>query len=193
MVRFLREAARANRGGLSRLAGIPGQLGGLLAMNAGALGQEIGSRVQSVQGFRDGEPFEWLPIPGDFAYRTCRLPANFIATSLRLELDQVDGPTEELLIQEELRRRAVVTPHGHSAGSVFRNPPDAPAGKLLELAGCKTLRLHNLQVSEQHANWIVKTDDAPASVADCRSLFLEMQRRVLDRHGIKLQSEWHWM
>ncbi|MBR0458882.1 MAG: FAD-binding protein [Victivallales bacterium] len=193
IARFLREAAHANRGGLSRLVGIPGQLGGMLAMNAGALGQEIGSRVLSVQGFRNGEPFEWHPTPDDFAYRTCHLPDNFVITSLRIQLDPVDGTSEAALLQEELHRRATSTPRGHSAGSVFRNPPEAPAGKLLELAGCKGLQRGNLQVSQQHANWIVKLDDAPATASDCRALFLEMQRRVLALHGIELQSEWRWM
>jgi len=194
LLQFLTFAARRGYGGLSALSGIPGTLGGAAAMNAGALGEELGPHITKLEGFTfDGHPWKMNPSPQDWGYRLSPLPSNVVITTVTLRLKEVESRDELARIQSELRRRAKVTPQGHSAGSVFQNPsPEQPAGLLLEQAGCKGLQRNNAMVSLQHANWLVVAGDQPASAADCRWLCDEMRRRVKARFGLSLQSEWRW-
>ena len=194
LLQFLTFAARQGYGGISALSGIPGTLGGAAAMNAGALGVEFGPHLTGLDGYAlDGQRWEMHPSPQDWGYRQSPVPANVVVTAVTIRLKEV-MPHEELgLIKSELHRRAKVTPQGHSAGSVFRNPsPERPAGLLLEQAGCKGLRRNNVLVSPQHANWLVVSGDNPATASDCRWLCEEMVRRVQENFGITLQSEWRW-
>ena len=194
LLQFLTFAARQGYGGLSALSGIPGTLGGAAAMNAGAMGVEFGPHLTALEGYTlDGRRWEMHPAPQDWGYRQSPVPANVVVTMVTIRLKEVTAREELGLIKSELQRRAKVTPKGHSAGSVFRNPsPEQPAGLLLEQAGCKNLQRNNVLVSPQHANWLVVQGDQPAAAADCRWLYDEMRHRVQSRFGITLRSEWRW-
>ncbi len=193
LLTLARFSAERGYGGLSKLCGIPGQFGGVVTMNAGALGQEICTYVQELHGILAGHDWSWRPELADWGYRHCRLPSGVVLTSVVLKLKEVVPEEENKLILSELRRRADVTPKGRSAGSVFRNPPGEFAGALLEQCGCKGLSVGNLHVSERHANWIVKEGEEPGHASDCRLLVEEMRRRVQERFGVLLENEWHWV
>ena len=186
-------AAKCGYGGLEKLCGIPGQLGGAATMNAGALGQEIGTLIAELRGLCAGRTWSCVPRAADWGYRRGSLPDGVILTEVVVDLPKLSSSDADGQIQSELRRRAAVTPKGRSAGSVFRNPPGQFAGALLEQCGCKGLFANNLRVSEQHANWIVRVDGAPGRASDCRSLVAEMRRRVRERFGIELECEWRWV
>ena len=193
LLRFVKYAAEEGYGGLAKLCGIPGQLGGVVTMNAGALGQEICTSVLELRGVVADREWSWQPTASDWGYRHCKLPVGVVLTEIVLKMQEVSPEEENKLILLELHRRADVTPKGRSAGSVFRNPPGQFAGALLEQCGCKGLSIGNLHVSVQHANWIVKEGNEPGRAADCRSLVEEMRRRVQEQFGVLLETEWRWV
>jgi len=190
--RTLEQLAADGYGGLAGLAGIPGTLGGALAMNAGANGQEIAEAVRAIEGvdLESGESWNWQAEQGGWGYRQSPVPRQVLLTSAVLQLQAVSPDEEKARISAEWQRRQRVTPRGASAGSVFRNPPCAAAGRLLEEAGCKGLQRGAFQVSQQHANWIVNETGGEGSAEDCLNLLREMQRRVLNNCHISLQPEW---
>ena len=195
----LLEAARilAARGcgGLAPLAGIPGSLGGALAMNAGANGQEISSLVREMRGWdlRLDRPWHWFREQGGWGYRQSPIAKDVLILEAVLELYPVQTEDETALILAELNRRSLTNPKGASAGSVFRNPSRGnPAGRLLEQAGCKGLSHGSFQVSQKHANWIINVGGKPGKAEDCRLLVNDMKKRVLDQSGLRLHCEWKW-
>ena len=190
--RTLEQLAVDGYGGFAGLAGIPGTLGGALAMNAGANGQEIAEAVRAMEGvdLESGKSWSWQTEQGGWGYRQSPVPRQVLLTSAVLQLQTVSPEEEKGRISAEYQRRQRVTPRGASAGSVFRNPPGAAAGKLLEEAGCKGLQIGAYQVSQQHANWIVNETGGEGSAEDCLNLLREMQCRVLNNSHISLQPEW---
>lgn len=185
--------ARAGFGGHAGLSGIPGSLGGALAMNAGARGQEIGAAALEMHGYHltTGRQWHWTADTGGWSYRTSPVPSKVILTSAIMRLQKTDAKLETESIKSELRRRQATNPPGASAGSVFRNPtPELPAGKLLEEAGCKNMRQGAFMVSQQHANWIINQSGTPGAAKDCRQLVQQMAAAVAQTHGVKLQCEW---
>jgi len=192
----LRQSARMGAGGLAALSGIPGTVGGALAMNAGALGHAISDKLLLMTGWnlRTRRTWCWESADGGFAYRTSPIPPDVLVIDCVLRMKPVAPEDELARIDEEIRRRRQANPQGPSAGSVFRNPGDGlpPAGKLLEDCGCKGLVQGNLQVSQQHANWIMNLSGAPASASDARALVNIMRQRVQESFGITLSTEWRW-
>lgn len=186
-----RFAARRGFVGLEFLAGIPGTMGGALAMNAGAFGGETWQRVIAVETVdRHGVVRE--RGPGDYAvgYREVRGPAGewFLSGTLRLEPG--DAAAAQLQIRQLLDRRAATQPTSQpSGGSTFRNPPGDFAARLIEAAGLKGLTIGGAQVSEKHANFIVNVGDATA--ADIEALIAAVRERVLAVHGVALRAEVH--
>ena len=181
-------------GGASGLSGIPGTLGGALAMNAGAKGICIADLVKEIRmiSLSAEEPQEFsLPPAGlGFGYRKSPfLRGNMLITGAVLEFQKIDPETEAVLIQEEAERRKKA-PKGRSAGSIFQNPPAGPAGKLLEEADCKGLERGAFRVSPEHANWIVrKPENRSGRTADLLELMTEMIQRVRNTHNIELIPE----
>ncbi len=179
-------------GGASGLFGIPGTLGGALAMNAGAMGVSISDFVESVTVIPLDSPAERvIPVSElDFSYRSSpRLRDRVLITGAVLKFRPADREQEKLLLRAESERRSRA-PKGRSAGSVFQNPPDVSAGKLLEEAGCKGLERGEFRVSGEHANWIVrKPGGAAARASDFTALVREMRRRVMTAHSIILTPE----
>ena len=196
LTRLLAILAKEGFGGGAALSGIPGTLGGALAMNAGALGQEIAANVLAMLGFdcRTGRKWLWAEGAGGWGYRTSPVPPEVVVTRATLHFARVEAAEELARISAERVRRQKVTPAGFSAGSVFRNPaPELPAGRLLEQAGCKGMRESVFAVSAEHANWIVNGSGDPGAAADCRRLADRMAAAVGRNAGVTLHGEWRWM
>jgi UDP-N-acetylmuramate--L-alanine ligase/UDP-N-acetylenolpyruvoylglucosamine reductase len=170
-------------------AGIPGSMGGALAMNAGAFGGETWDLVASVQTIaRDGSLHERGANEYAVGYRSVEGPGQewFTAAELRLSKDH-DG-TAAIRIKELLRRRAESQPMGtRNCGSVFRNPPGDYAARLIEASGLKGERVGKAVVSEKHANFIINTGGA--SAADVESLIVRIAKRVAADSGVHLVRE----
>jgi len=169
-------------------AGIPGTVGGALAMNAGAFGGETWAHVESVTTVdRGGEVRERRRDEFEIGYRTVRGPANewFLAGTFRFEHDASSSMDA---IKALLARRNAAQPLGvPSCGSVFRNPPGDFAGRLIEQAGLKGLRRGGAMVSDKHANFILNLGQATA--ADIEELILEVRAAVERASGVLLEPE----
>lgn len=169
-------------------AGIPGTVGGALAMNAGAHGGETWERVESVRSIdRHGEIHERSPAEYTVGYRSVTGPSNewFIEATFRFEPD-VTASKEKF--DAMLERRKTTQPLGlPSCGSVFRNPPGDHAARLIEAAGLKGFRLGGAEVSKKHANFIINSDNASAT--EIEELIEHVQQTVRERHGVELMHE----
>ncbi len=178
------------RSGLEFAAGIPGTVGGWVAMNAGIAGREVEAVVQSIEWIGPGG------VPGscdrsdlDFAYRSLRLPvAGSIVTAARFKT----LPAERVDVQEEVDRmlaqRSKTQPLDvPSCGSVFKNPEGHFAGQLMEAADLKGTRVGGAEISDLHANFIVNRGGATAS--DVLHLIEQAQEAVQRVHGIALETE----
>jgi UDP-N-acetylmuramate dehydrogenase len=189
--KIARMAARAGRVGVEFLAGIPGTLGGALAMNAGAFGGETWRRVLRVETVdRFGEIREREPGEFEIGYRHVVGQAGewFLSAELLLEPGNVEAAQRE--IKRLLERRAATQPSRQpSCGSVFRNPPEDYAARLIESVGLKGRRIGGAQVSQKHANFIVNTGEA--SAADIEQLIALVQYEVEMATGVKLVTEVH--
>jgi UDP-N-acetylmuramate dehydrogenase len=184
-----RMTAKAGFTGVEFLAGIPGTVGGALAMNAGAFGGETWSHVEAVETVdRQGVLHTRHPADYRIGYRTVAGPANewFVAAHLRLV--QGDGQAAQENIRELLAHRNATQPtQQYSCGSVFRNPPGDHAARLIESAGLKGTAVGGAQVSEKHANFIINTGSATA--ADIETLINQVQGTVEQLYSIRLEPE----
>jgi len=169
-------------------AGIPGTVGGALAMNAGAFGGETWTHVDSVTMIdRRGEIRERPRAEFEIGYRTVRGPANewFLSATFRFDHDASSSMDA---IKDMLARRNAAQPLGvASCGSVFRNPDGDFAGRLIEEAGQKGRRIGGAMVSDKHANFILNIDDATA--ADIEALIAEVRAAVARTSGVELELE----
>lgn len=175
--------------GAEFLVGIPGTMGGALAMNAGAFGGETWDIVNSVETV-DRAGVRHIRRPEDFSigYRHVHTDNDewFIAAELRLQQD-TDGRARERM-REWLAKRAVSQPMGQaSCGSVFRNPTGDYAARLIEACGLKGHCIGGACVSEKHANFIINTGTARA--ADIEQLIDHVRETVKTTHGIDLMPE----
>lgn len=186
--KIAKEAHRQELGGGSFLGGIPGTIGGALAMNAGAFGREVWMLVESVElldrhGQRRHVPREQFAT----GYRSVEMPAEhwFISAVLRFD---PQAAAQERDVRELLGTRNASQPTGQaSCGSVFKNPPGDFAGRLIEAAGLKGLRRGGCHVSRKHANFII--NDTDASAADIEQLMLDVQAGVAEKFGQLLEPE----
>lgn len=173
------------------LAGIPGTVGGALAMNAGCYGHETWSYVSQVLTVnRHGETFRRSPKEFRVAYRHVEADDQrnewFLAAWFLFP--RGDGQASREEIKRLLERRQASQPLNQpNAGSVFRNPPGDHAARLIERCGLKGLRMGDAQVSEKHANFIVNLGQARA--ADIEDLIETVRTRVAARTGVHLQRE----
>lgn len=183
-----RHCVRHGLGPAEFFAGIPGSVGGALAMNAGAYGGETWSFVESVTTIdRGGQVRERGPEDFTVAYRSVVRPAGewFLAAVFRF---REDPETSRARVQALMERRKQTQPLGQpSCGSVFRNPPGDHAARLIEAAGLKGHVIGGAQVSPKHANFIINTGGA--SAADIEALIDHVQRRVAEVHGVALVHE----
>ena len=178
--------------GAEFLAGVPGCVGGALAMNAGCYGGETWDIVERVATIdRSGAMIERARGEFDIGYRHC-VPKGareewFAAAWFRLEPG--DGETSRGVMKELLARRIATQPLAlPNAGSVFRNPPRDHAARLIESCGLKGFSRGAARVSEKHANFIVNPQGA-ARAADIEWLIQHIQRMVYQMKGVVLQTE----
>ena len=176
------------------LAGIPGTVGGALAMNAGCYGGETWRHVARVEMLgRDGGFAMRRPDEFRIGYRTVTerdgsAPAGiFLGAWFRFPLG--DGVAARERIRELLQRRIATQPLAlPNAGSVFRNPPGDHAARLIESCGLKGFAIGNARVSERHANFIVNPD-RNARAADIEALIGHVRETVATRTGVVLEPE----
>ena len=189
--KLAKTAARHSLAGAAFFAGIPGTLGGALAMNAGAHGVETWSLVAQVTTIdRQGQYHQRSPDEYTISYRHVEPPAEEWFISAKLVLEEGDKDSETAEIKSLLKRRNATQPTNQPcAGSVFRNPENDFAGRLIEAEGLKGLTVGGAQVSEKHANFIVNTGSATA--ADIEALILLVQQKIEVAHGVRLQPEVH--
>jgi UDP-N-acetylmuramate dehydrogenase len=186
-----RFCAREGLAGAEFLCGIPGTMGGALAMNAGCFGGETWPLVASVETMdRHGELRTRTPAEYQVAYRHVSGPAGewFVAATLRLTKGDAEGLLEAN--KKLLEKRGASQPTQQpNAGSVFRNPEGDFAARLIESAGLKGRCIGKACVSEKHANFIVNLGGATAS--EIEALIVQVQGEVKQQHSIELQREVH--
>lgn len=186
-----RYCARQNLAGMEFMAGIPGTVGGALNMNAGCFNGETWDHVTEVETIdRFGKIHHRTPAEYQVAYRHVKFPQEewFVAGTFTL----TDGDKEQSLqtIRELLDRRSSTQPTGdYSCGSVFRNPPNDYAGRLIEACGLKGYRHGGAQISEKHANFIINTGNA--SAADIEETIDIAHQKVQEQFNIDLHREVH--
>ncbi len=185
-----RFAATHGLAGAEFLAGIPGSVGGALAMNAGCYGSETWDIVEKVLVVsRNGELKERRKSDFEIGYRHVASDREEWFVAAFFKLAKGDGEASRARIKELLAKRIATQPlQLPNAGSVFRNPPGDYAAKLIEACGLKGLSLGGARVSEKHANFIVNPGGV-ASAADIEGLILQVQERVLELKGVKLVPE----
>ncbi|MCP1673853.1 UDP-N-acetylmuramate dehydrogenase [Natronocella acetinitrilica] len=186
-----RFAARNGLVGAEFLAGIPGTMGGALAMNAGAFGGETWQVVDWVETVDRGGRIRRRPVE-DYAvaYREVTRPTEEWFLGAMLQLQPGDGDAAMSRIRELLSTRAATQPIGKpSCGSVFRNPEGDHAARLIESAGLKGHRIGGAVVSEKHANFILNAGGATAE--DIEQLIAHVQAVVERTHGVRLHPEVH--
>jgi UDP-N-acetylmuramate dehydrogenase len=184
-----KEAAKMELGGGGFLSGIPGTIGGALAMNAGAFGREIWMLVESFEMLgRDGAIDRYDRSQIAASYRQVDVPVDHWFVSAILHFDAKCAAHGDNEIRELLGRRGASQPTGTaSCGSVFKNPPGDFAGRLIDEAGLKGTRAGGCYVSNKHANFII--NDGGASAADIEALIVDVQHSVEKRFGVKLEPE----
>jgi UDP-N-acetylmuramate dehydrogenase len=190
--KLARFAATHHLQGAEFMAGIPGTVGGALAMNAGCYGGETWDIVQEVRTIsREGTVRRRKKDEFEIAYRHCRLKTDgeewFAGAWLSLEAG--DGDASRARIKELLAKRIASQPLSlPNAGSVFRNPPGDHAARLIEACGLKGLERGGAQVSTKHANFIVNPKGA-AKAADIEWLIDEVRSTVMRQKGVELVPE----
>jgi UDP-N-acetylmuramate dehydrogenase len=189
---FVMAGIAAGYGGLEPLVGVPGTVGGAIAMNASAHGKAISEGFLAGRVLTPAGVVEtWEAAAFGFAYRHSRLhdePAIFLEGRWRLgAVDKAEAKARVMSLQKWRNEKQPT--NFPSGGSTFRNPDgDHPAaGALIEGVGAKGLKLGQAEVSEKHANFIVNRGGATA--ADINGLIMELQRRVHERFGVKLRPE----
>ena len=188
-----RQCAAAGLGGFGWAVGVPGSVGGAVRMNAGGHGSDMSEVLQSAQIVDLATGEEWRAVREDLAlgYRRSALTASHVVAEVEILLRPSRPDREEELIREVVAWRRRNQPGGANTGSVFTNPPDDAAGRLVEAAGCKGLRIGSASVSELHDNFIQA--DAGGSADDVMSLMAEVARRVEAHSGVRLHPETHFV
>jgi UDP-N-acetylmuramate dehydrogenase len=182
-------AAAAGLSGLEFLSGIPGSIGGAVAMNAGAYGGDMAHVLDWAEIVtRTGEQRRLVAAELAFAYRHAALPAGAVVTRARLRATPA-APTLIAARMAEIKvSREISQPvRARTGGSTFRNPDGMKAWELIDIAGCRGLVRGGAMVSEKHTNFLINTGTATA--ADIEGLGEEVRRRVLAATGVTLEWE----
>lgn len=181
------EARKHELGGIIKLVGLPGTIGGAIYGNAGAQGVEIGDFVESVEIYRPGQGIiEEQKEYFQFSYRTSILKkTKEIVLKVILDLPNLDP---EDVTTEVLQFRAQKQPKGKVAGSFFKNPTSTEAaGYLIDKAGLKGARIGDIEVSQQHGNWLMNVGNATQK--DVIEMAKKLKQKVKDKFGIVLEPE----
>jgi len=186
-----RFCARAGLTGAEFLAGIPGTMGGALAMNAGAFGGETWEIVKAVEAMtKNGRQVKRTPDEYEISYRHVAGPADEWFVAAQLKLKAGDAKAGQARIKELLARRGATQPTQQpNAGSVFRNPENDFAARLIEACKLKGVCVGSACVSQKHANFIVNTGGAKA--VDVETLINYVAKTVEEQQGVQLKREVH--
>lgn len=189
-----RRSVSENLHGFAWAVGVPGSIGGALAMNAGGHGSDMAASVVQVEtiNLRTGEARTWSVGDLDFSYRHSALSPDDCVVRCTLALAGGDDATAHTTdgaetLREIVRWRREHQPGGQNAGSVFTNPEGDSAGRLIDASGCKGLRIGTAEVSTKHANFFQA--DSGGSANDVYELMHVVRDVVLDAHGISLVPE----
>ena len=185
-----RTAAHAGYGGIEFYVGIPGSVGGAVTMNAGFLGGETADVVvdATVIDLTSGATAVRTNAELAFSYRSSAITATDAVLSARLLLREVETSIALARMKDVTRWRKENQPGGtHNAGSVFKNPPDDHAGRLIDDLGLKGYSVGDVSVSERHANFFVAGSKATSQ--DVFDLVHAVQRRVQEQTGVTLEPE----
>ncbi|HUR49505.1 MAG TPA: UDP-N-acetylmuramate dehydrogenase [Acidimicrobiales bacterium] len=184
-----RRTAAAGRTGLEWAVGVPGSVGGAVRMNAGGHGSDIAGHLVEAEVFdlSAGKSDSRPPASLELGYRHSVLRADEIVVSATFRTERGDPSVSLAAIEEIVRWRRENQPGGQNAGSVFVNPAGDSAGRMVDVAGCRGLRLGTAEVSPRHANFIQA--DPSGSADDVYALIREVQRRVKDHLGVELVPE----
>lgn len=184
-------AARNDLAGLEFASGIPGTVGGAIYMNAGAYKSDMGYIVKEIKVLTpDNKIITMSNKELDFHYRTSFLQKNPGYICLEATLNLYKGDRNAILdvIRDRKKRRIETQPlEFPSAGSVFRNPPNDFAGRLIEELGYKGKKIGGAMVSTKHANFIINVGNAKGN--DIKKLILEIQEKVKEKYDIELKVE----
>ncbi len=191
LVKLSYQMAKHGFSGLEFASGIPGSVGGAIYMNAGAYKMDMGYIVSRVKVLtKEGKVITLANLEMDFHYRSSILmkKKDYIVISAVLRLKKGNKKEIEELMKDRKERRIATQPlEFPSAGSVFRNPKDHFAGKLIEDLGFKGLIKGGAQISEKHANFIINLGNATAT--DVKELIEFIQMAVYDKYKINLKVE----
>lgn len=186
---FVKKALEHGFGGISPLAFIPGQIGGSLRMNAGAHGCTISDYLIEIHCLNfKGEHLVIAKDDIEWDYRSSSIHSDYIITGAVFKLPKVDMKNENITLDKLMTKRKETNAKGRNAGCVFKNPsPSTPAGKLIDMCGCKGLSVGDAVVSTEHANFIVNNGNATET--DFLELAIKIKRIVFEKTGIYLQPE----
>ncbi len=182
--------AKSNLGGMEGLIGVPGSVGGALRMNAGAYGTQIGTLVREVEVFRASSG-RMETLRGNeirFDYRHTSFAPDDIMLAVKLELPS--KPYAEILQGIRIcneKRRASQPLNQKSAGCIFKNPPGASAGRMIDELGLKGYAVGDARVSDRHANFFINA--GCASCSDMLALIEQVRERVRRAFGVELEEE----
>jgi UDP-N-acetylmuramate dehydrogenase len=187
--RLVHYAAENGYSGIEGLAGIPGSLGGAICGNSGSFGYEMKDVLVSIEIMDGAGRVERINAEGiQFGYRRSVIPPDTFILNAEIKLvtrvkEEVSAKTEQFLSEKRLKQ-PIWEP---SAGCVFKNPSGGAAGKMIDEAGCKGLRIGDVEVSALHANFFINKGNASAS--DFLRLMEEVSRKVNEKFGVTLEPE----
>lgn len=184
-----RRSSAAGLTGVEWAVGVPGTVGGGVRMNAGGHGSDMAATLRRVRvvDLATGEDGEVAAADLDLGYRDSSIGPTQVVAWAEFELAAGDPERSAAELREIVRWRREHQPGGQNAGSVFTNPPGDAAGRLVDVAGCRGLRLGSAWVSDKHANFVQA--DVGGSADDVAGLVAELQRRVLAATGVALHPE----
>lgn len=185
-------AQMAGLSGLESLTGIPGSMGGSVAMNAGSYGTEMGDVITRVRLWSPMQGLTWVDASEcNFEYRhfSCdKFPGKAIVWEVELALTESDPKKVRATMKDVYSKKKATQPvTAKSAGCVFKNPPDTSAGLLLDKAGMKGKQLGGMAYSDIHANFLVNLGDGTSEEA--LELLAMGKEAVLERDGVVLETE----
>ncbi len=175
--------------GLEFLVGIPGSIGGAVAMNAGAYGGEVKDFLQWVDLVdQDGHMHRLTPDDLKMDYREGNVPKGCFVTRAAFSCETRNPAEIQATLDDFLKRREDTQPvRGRTGGSTFKNPPSHKAWELIDAAGCRGLQIGDAQVSEKHCNFLLNLNKATAQ--DLETLGETVRQRVLTATGVALEWE----
>ncbi len=184
-----RRTVAAGCTGFEWAVGVPGSIGGAVRMNAGGHGSDMAASLVSatIVDLRTGATTERPSAALGLGYRQAAVRSDEVVAAATLRLAVGDRTASEAELAAIVAWRREHQPGGQNAGSVFTNPPGDSAGRLIEAAGCKGLRLGSAEVSTKHANFFQA--DPGGSADDVLELMREVQRRVEAHFGVRLEPE----